>query len=38
MTESGEEVVVQLQQSQFFVFKIEEADNGWLFVFNLCFG
>ena len=34
--EFGEEFVVQLQHSQFCVLKNEEADNDWLFVFNLC--
>ena len=38
ITESGEEIVVQLQHSQFCVLKNEEPDNDWLFVFNLCFG
>ena len=36
ITESGEEVVVQLQHSQFCVLKNEEAENDWFFVFNLC--
>ena len=35
--ESGEEVVLQLQQSHFCVLKNEEPDNDWFFVFNLYF-
>ena len=38
ITASGEEVVVQLQHSQFSVLKNEELDNDWFFVFNLFFG
>ena len=38
ITESGEEVLVHLQHSQFCVLKNEESDNDWFIVFNLCFG
>ena len=38
ITESGEEVLVQLQFLHLCVMKNEEPDNDWLFVFNLCYG
>ena len=38
VTEFGEKVVVHFQYSLFCILKNEEADNDWLFVFNLCFG
>ena len=38
ITESGEEVLVPFQLSKLCVLKNEEADNDWLFVFNLTFG
>ena len=38
ITEFCKQIAVQLQCSQFCVLKIEEPDNVWIFVFNLCFG
>ena len=37
ITEIGDKVVVQLEQSQLCVLMKEEPDIDWLFVFNLCF-